>query len=126
MGKVTDYSSYGSNYSESKLWDKMKQVARKAGIKVVYAVLLLYYVATDKNVSAADKAKIYGALGYFILPIDLIPDMTPGVGYTDDMAALLWALHAVWSNVTPEIEKKAKARLREWFGEVHEEELKLF
>lgn len=35
MGKVTDYSSYGSNYSESKLWDKIKQVARKAGIKVV-------------------------------------------------------------------------------------------
>lgn len=126
MGKVTDYSSYGSNYSESKLWDKIKQVARKAGIKVVYAVLLLYYVATDKNVSTADKAKIYGALGYFILPIDLIPDMTPGVGYTDDMAALLWALHAVWSNVTPEIEKKAKACLREWFGEVREEDLKLF
>lgn len=126
MGKVTDYSSYGSNYSESKLWDKIKQVARKAGIKVVYAVLLLYYVATDKNVSKADKAKIYGALGYFILPIDLIPDMTPGVGYTDDMAALLWALHAVWSNVTPEIERKAKACLREWFGEVREEDLKLF
>jgi len=52
--------------------------------------------------------------------------MTPGVGYTDDMAALLWALHAVWSNVTPEIERKAKARLREWFGEVREEDLKLF
>ena len=118
--KVNDYSSYGSNYSE------FKKVARKAGIKVVYAVLILYYVATDRNVSAADKAKIYGALGYFILPLDLIPDITPGVGYTDDMAALLWALHAVWSNVTPEIERKARARLKEWFGDVCEEDLILF
>lgn len=58
--------------------------------KMVYAVLLLYYVATDSNVSTADKAKIYGALEYFILPIVLIPDITPGIGYTDDMAALMW------------------------------------
>lgn len=85
-------------------------MAQKAGVKVVYAVLLLYYVAIDENVSAGDKAKIYGALGYFILPIDFIPDITPGVGYTDDMAALLWALKAVWDNITPDIERKAKAK----------------
>lgn len=126
MKKINDYSSYGNNYSESGLWEKIKKVAQKAGVKVVYAVLLLYYVATDPNVSAADKAKIYGALGYFILPIDLIPDITPGVGYTDDMAALMWALHAVWSNVTPETEAKAKKKLHEWFGEVKENDLKLF
>ena len=126
MKTLVDYSSYKNNYSESGLWNKIKKVAQKAGVKVVYTVLILYYVATDKNVSAADKAKIYGALGYFILPIDLIPDITPGVGYTDDMAALVWALHAVWSNVTPEIEAKAKNKLKEWFGEVNGSDLKLF
>ena len=126
MKTLVDYSSYKNNYSESGLWNKIKKVAQKAGVKVVYAVLILYYVATDENVSAADKAKIYGALGYFILPIDLIPDITPGVGYTDDMAALVWALHAVWSNVTPEIEAKAKNKLKEWFGEENERDLKLF
>ena len=126
MKKITDYSAYGKNYSEPALWDKVKKVAQQAGVKAIYAVLLLYYVATDKNVSVADKAKIYGALGYFILPLDLIPDTIPMVGYGDDLTALTWALHAVWSNVTPEIKMKAKAKLREWFGEVNESDLKLY
>ena len=76
MKKINDYSSYGCYFSNSGLWNKVKSVAQKAGVKVVYAVLLLYYVTIDENVSAGDKAKIYGALGYFILPIDFIPDIT--------------------------------------------------
>ncbi len=123
---MNDYSSYKGNYSESRLWDKIGKVAQKAGVKVVYAALLLFYVATDKNVPVEDKAKIFGALGYFILPFDLIPDAIPVAGYTDDLAALFWALHAVWSNVTPSIEAKAKQKLKEWFGQVDENELRLF
>lgn len=126
MKKITNYSAYSKNYSETELWDKVKKVAQQAGVKIIYAVLLLYYVATDKNVSMADKAKIYGALGYFILPLDLIPDTIPMVGYTDDFTALIWALRAVWSNVTPEIEIKARAKLNEWFGDINENDLKLF
>lgn len=126
MKKITNYSAYSKNYSETELWDKVKKVAQQAGVKIIYAVLLLYYVATDKNVSMADKAKIYGALGYFILPLDLIPDTIPMVGYTDDFTALIWALRAVWSNVTPEIEVKARAKLNEWFGDINENDLKLF
>ncbi|WP_298073200.1 DUF1232 domain-containing protein [uncultured Bacteroides sp.] len=125
MKKIDDYCSYGCYFSTSELWNKIKNVAQKAGIKVVYAVLLLYYVATDENVSLSDKAKIYGALGYFILPIDLIPDIVPG-GYVDDMSALLWALRAVWDNITPEIERKAKTKLREWFGTIQKNDLELF
>ena len=126
MEKLEDYRSYQLNYSESKLWNKISSVAHKAGAKVVYAVLLLYYVATGKDVSWADKAKIYGVLGYFILPLDVVPDLAPLVGYTDDLTALLWVLHTVWSNVTPEVKSKARARLSKWFGELSEEELKLF
>lgn len=126
MKTLDDYSSYRNYFSESRLWDKIGKAAHKAGIKVVYAALLLFYVATDKNVPVEDKAKIFGALGYFILPFDLIPDAIPVAGYTDDLAALFWALHAVWSNVTPDIEAKAKRKLKEWFGQVDENELNLF
>ena len=126
MKKINDYSSYGCYFSNSGLWNKVKSVAQKAGVKVVYAVLLLYYVTIDENVSAGDKANIYVSLGYFILPIDFIPDITLGVGYADDMAALLWALKAVWDNITPDIERKAKAKLHEWFGTIRESDLKLF
>ena len=108
--------SYQSNYSESGLWKKIKSVAKKAGIKTIYMVLLLHYVLKSPDVPLEDKAKIYGALGYFILPIDLIPDFIPVVGYSDDVAALAFALHAVWKNVTPEIKEQAQRKLREWFG----------
>ena len=86
-------------------------------------VLLLHYVLKSPNVSIEDKAKIYGALGYFILPIDLIPDYIPIVGYSDDVAALAYALHAVWKNVTPEIKQQAQQKLRSWFGNYNPNEL---
>lgn len=108
--------SYQSNYSESGLWKKVKSVAKKAGIKTIYMVLLLHYVLKSPDVPLEDKAKIYGALGYFILPIDLIPDFIPIVGYSDDVTALAFALHAVWKNVTPEMKQQAQRKLKEWFG----------
>ncbi len=101
-------------------------VAKTAGRKVVYAVLLLYYVYTDPKVSRKDKAVIAGALGYFILPMDFLPDAMPLAGYTDDITALVWALKSVWENVTPEIQAKARGRMRKWFGDIDEAELKLF
>lgn len=115
--------NYQSEYSESGLWSKVKSVAKKAGIKTIYMVLLLHYVLKSPNVSIEDKAKIYGALGYFILPIDLIPDFIPIVGYSDDVAALAYALHAVWKNVTPEIKQQAQQKLRSWFGNYNPNEL---
>lgn len=123
--KLTDYLNYGQYFSVDGLWDKIATSAQKAGVKVVYGALLLFYASTDKNVSMADKAKIYGALGYFILPLDLIPDMLPG-GYVDDLGALIWALKAVWDNITPETHEKAYKRLSSWFSNVKKEDLKLF
>lgn len=106
---------YNSHYSESGLWSKIKSVAKKAGSKTIYMVLLLHYVLKSPDVSIKEKAKIYGALGYFILPIDLIPDAIPFVGYSDDITALASILHSVWKNVTPEIKQQAQQKLKDWF-----------
>ena len=123
MRKPKDVEKYQVNYSENKLLRKLSSAAKWAGAKVVYAVLLLYYVLRSPNISAADKSKIYGALGYFILPTDLVLDIIPMMGYTDDMAALLWALHTVINNLTPEIKQQAKDKLAELLGTVDEKKI---
>ena len=123
MRKPTNIEQYESRYSESKLLAKLSSAARWAGEKVIYAVLLLYYVLRSDAVPMADKSKVYGALGYFILPADLLLDFLPLVGYTDDLAALMWALHAVTKNITPEIKAQARARLGELLCKVDDKKL---
>ena len=123
MRKPTNIEHYESRYSESKLIAKLSSAARWAGEKVIYAVLLLYYVLRSDAVPMADKSKVYGALGYFILPADLLLDFLPLVGYTDDLAALMWALHAVTKNITPEIKAQARARLGELLSKIDDKKL---
>lgn len=117
MNPPKDIEKYQEHYDEGKFGNKLTKVARKAGSKLVYALLLLYYVLRSSSVTNADKAKIYGALGYFILPLDILPDFIPMAGYTDDLTAVIWALHTVWKNITPEIRAQAAAKTREWFGD---------
>ena len=104
--------SYQSNYSESGLWKKVKSVAKKAGIKTIYMVLLLHYVLKSPDVPLEDKAKIYGALGYFILPIDLIPDFIPVLGYLDDIiilpALIAWCIKCIPNEVFEDCRSRAQ------------------
>ena len=116
---LEDYAGY---FNDSKLWKKLKKVANTAGRKAVYYVLVLYYVSRDPAVPTSLKLKVLGALGYFILPLDFIPDVIIGMGFTDDLAALAWALFTMRKYITPEVKQKARDRLREWFGPEEGEE----
>ncbi|CAH0344562.1 YkvA family protein [Bacillus sp. CECT 9360] len=104
------------HYSDEKFWSKLKRFGKKAGSSVVYAVLLLYYTLQKPEVPAKVKATIIGALGYFILPLDLIPDLVPGIGFTDDLGAVGLALIQVAMYIDEDTKDKAKAKLTEWFG----------
>ena len=119
-----ELKGYKSNYSENGFWTKLKNFAKKAGLKVVYLALVLYYVAKAESTPLGAKGIIYGALGYFILPIDFIPDGIPVVGFSDDFAALTFAIAAVAANITPEIKALAKAKLTDWFGNFDDSEIK--
>ncbi len=112
------------HYSEEGLWQKILKVAKKAGIKVIYLALVLYYTANASTTPPKQKGMIYGALGYFILPIDLIPDTIPVAGYTDDLAALIACASIVLTYVTPEILQKAQDKLHDWFGDYDKDEIK--
>ena len=113
---TTELTKYGKHYSEDGLWDKIRKVAKKAGRDVIRMALVLFYTLKSPKVNVRDKAVILGALGYFILPVDLVPDFIPALGFTDDFAALMLALKAISDSVTREYEAQADARLREWFG----------
>ncbi len=117
-------SEYAKYYSEVSLWEKIRKFAKYAGAKVIYAVLLLYYAMGDKNVSVKSKLYISAALGYFILPTDALFDLTPIIGYSDDLGVLLFALKQLATCITPEVQQKARAKIKEWFELVEEKELK--
>ena len=122
---TADSAEYANpaNYSDDAFWAKVKHFAKKAGAKVIYFALLLYYALSSPKTPKWAKTVIISALAYFICPIDLILNTIPIVGFTDDLAALAAALKAVQVSITPEVTADAKAKLGDWFGEVDDVEL---
>ena len=114
---------YTETYSEAKLFDKILKFAKKAGIKIIYAALLLYYILQKPTTPVWAKSTIVGALGYFIFPVDFIPDFIPIAGYTDDFAALVAALVAVAMFIDDDVKEKSKEKLHDWFGAYDDAEL---
>ena len=75
--ELPDFMSYANKFSQSEFVEKISRIAKRAGSKLVYAALILYYTLQSDSVSKTDKAIIIGALGYMISPLDVIPDAIP-------------------------------------------------
>jgi uncharacterized membrane protein YkvA (DUF1232 family) len=63
------------------------------------------------------KRTIIGALVYFLLPFDLVADLAPLVGFSDDLSVLLVAVSTVAAYITPTVKEQARLKANEWFGE---------
>lgn len=122
MDKLKE-KKYITAFSEVNLIEKIKQFGKKAGIKVIYLVLLLFYTLQKTTTPKFAKSLIIGGLGYFILPADFLPDLIPGIGFTDDLTALISVVVAVALFIDEGVKAKAKERLHVWFGDYDEEEL---
>ena len=120
--KKVELEKYEKEYSEDGLWEKIGKVAKKAGIKVIYYALLLFYALQSEKVTVAEKALIIGALGYFILPIDLIPDFMVPIGYGDDLA-VMWGLIKKLDCIDEAVKAQAQAKLTDWFGDYDKSKL---
>lgn len=96
-----------------------------AGMKVVYPALLLHYLMKSDAVPLKTKLILSAALGYFILPVDFIPDFAPLLGFTDDVGVLLLILRQMAVYITPEIKKQAREHVQKWFGESDLQQLDL-
>jgi len=118
------FQKYKHFFTENLFWIKIKKFTRAAGVKVSYSALLLYYTYRRKETPKWAKKIIIGALGYFVSPIDAIPDLTPFLGYTDDLSVMAFALTTLAFFVNQEVKDKAQTTLKRWFKEVHPDDLK--
>lgn len=109
-----EVKNYSKHYSDEKFEEKTRLSFFRMGRKLCYDVMLLWYVL--KSSSVKDKILIVGALGYFILPIDLIPDGIPILGFTDDAAVISTVLGIIGDNITPDVRKKAEAKVNKMFN----------
>ncbi|MBT1445367.1 DUF1232 domain-containing protein [Shewanella sp. JM162201] len=105
-----------NEYSENGFWRKVRDFARQAGREVIEKALWLYYAAQRPETPAWAKTVIFGALGYFITPVDAIPDLTPLMGFSDDLGALAAALTMVAVFIDDNSRSKAAEKVDAWFG----------
>lgn len=111
------------NVTQKKLWSKITAYAQKAGVKVIYSVLLMWYAYQRKDAPSWAKRTILGALAYFISPIDLIPDLTPFLGFTDDLGILGMGLVAIAAYINEDVRNNSRERLRKWFPNFEDKDL---
>lgn len=104
-------------YSDADFWHKLNRFARKAGREVVEKALWLYYTMQRPETPAWAKGTIIGALVYFLLPFDLVADLVPVLGFTDDWRVLLVAVVTVLAYITPQVKEQARQKASEWFGQ---------
>ena len=115
--ELPDFQKYKDKFTQQGFFDKIQLVAKRAGAKLVYVALILYYLIQSDKVSLKDKAIIIGALGYLISPLDAVPDAIPIAGLSDDLGVLLYVLNKVWSSVDDDMKKQAREKLSKWFDD---------
>lgn len=102
------------NYSEKDFWTKIHKLRKKLGARVLRPALKLYFAARSPDCPAWAKATVYGALAYFVMPLDAIPDflMPLPIGYTDDISVMLAAIATISMHVGEKESELAEAKIR--------------
>ncbi len=95
---------------------QLRTVLRRAGEALLLPALTAWHLACDPDTPRQAKLALLGALAYLVLPTDAIPDVLPGIGYADDLAALAAALEITARIVTRDILEKAQASARRAFA----------
>ena len=105
------------------VWEKVLPIVSSIGQKIVYIVLLMVFAFQRNETPKWAKHIIVGALGYLLTPIDAIPDLTPILGYTDDLGVLSFGIVTIASYIDTDVRMQARRKLKSLFGELNLEEL---
>ena len=117
QNELPEFMSYKDKFTQTGFIEKISKIAKRAGSKLVYAALILYYTLQSESVSLKDKTMILAALGYLIRPLDVMPDAIPIAGLSDDLGVLLYVLRKVWTDIPEDVKEKAHDKLTKWFDE---------
>lgn len=115
---------YRRFFAESTFWQRLSVLARKLGTRTVYSALLLFYAYRRKDTPYWAKNIVIGALGYLLSPIDFLPDLTPIIGYTDDLGVLGFGLVTIAAYVNADVKTNARNQLKKWFTDIDESTLR--
>lgn len=107
-----------SSYDTGALRAFLLRHARRLGAELVETALCLHYAARRPQTPAWARTTVYAALAYLLLPADLVPDILPVTGYSDDLATLALALGTVSVHVTDEVRRQARDTAARWLGPV--------
>jgi len=121
MKKIIE--QYTNRFSEKKFFRLISKRTGQVGSKAIYSGLLLFFAFRRDETPSWAKNIILGTLGYLISPIDAIPDLTPVLGYTDDLGILSFGLVTIASYVNKDVRVKAKEKLTNWFPSVNQTDL---
>ena len=99
---------------KQRFWRKLHALA--ARLPFAEDLIAAHYCAFDRQTPVHVKAALVGALAYFVLPADVIPDVLPVIGYTDDAALLAAAIRLVAQHITPDHREAARQSLARMRG----------
>jgi uncharacterized membrane protein YkvA (DUF1232 family) len=109
LGRSTAEFARNADTVRRHFWASLKRVA--AQLPFMEDLVTAYYCAFDRTTPFSVKAALFGALAYFVLPYDFVPDVLPALGFADDAAVLATAVRMVASHILPEHREAARAAL---------------
>lgn len=121
MRLPTNIQQYIKYYDEIQLTNKLKYIGKKIGSKVVFYAIIMAMLIADTKIPVKVRLVFMAALGYLILPTDLVADLLPAIGFTDDIAFLTFAISNAREYITPEVKDRAKVKLDQWLKEEAED-----
>lgn len=110
------FKQYAKYYNEQDLFKKIKGFSGKLSAGALYYFLVLFYLISSKDIPTKKKLLLFAALGYFILPTDLINDFLPAIGFSDDIAFLAYTVTLVNDYISDEIREKAIKKVAKLTG----------
>lgn len=116
MKFLDNINQYASKYDELELKPFLKASAKKLGKHIVLYAMIIFTLISDSKVPVKVKLVFTAAIGYLILPADLITDFLPYIGFTDDIAFLSYVISQASDYITPEVTQEAKAKMKNWLN----------